>query len=486
MKTLKKLLKEQQPELAEALDRSWKIALEQWLPAIGPSSSSYNSYPHLRNIEGCLDSVLHAFAPAPAAGWESLLNPLEIYVLLASVLFHDIGRVREEAAKKRGAAKAPSHSRFSRSTIVSSFAELGIPTCELAGIIGDIALGHDSPEDELPELAETAISPYGRLRPRSLLALLVLADHMDDAYCRVVPDYVQSDEEIEIKGAFRREVLAVEADSKSRLVLTVLSHEFPTIVKDPSTWASIMYKPATPSKEGTSDPKKHSGPSPRLPTALIKRVGERLSTLSDPEHQSGFTSEPTNLTCENWLVVEGLRNVFRARGSSNIWPPGVLLAVVLSDLRKNRSALFAKREDMSAIGVSLADWLVEYRGHLYDSEGNEAIEVVLNWEYLEEVTKAMWRLTSRVFAQALFSHEELAAEVGDYDLQRIKLAARRLAILSEDLPDLSGKHCGALHACEENWNWRFSLDNGSFTHVSEEAVLNWLKTLRQQQDHVPK
>jgi len=80
----------------------------------------------------------------------------------------------------------------------------------------------------------------------------------------------------------------------------------------------------------------------------------------------------------------------------------------------------------------------------------------------------------------------LAAEVGDYDLQRIKLAARRLAILSEDLPDLSGKHWGALRACEENWNWRFSLDNGSFTHVSEEAVLNWLKTLRQQQDHVPK
>ena len=123
MNTLRALLKAQHPELSEALERSWKIALEQWLPAISPSSSSFNSYPHLRNVEACLDGIVNAFTPHSADASACFLNPLEIYVLLASILFHDIGRVGEEAAIK---SKSPlKHAVFSRQTIVSSFAQLG-------------------------------------------------------------------------------------------------------------------------------------------------------------------------------------------------------------------------------------------------------------------------------------------------------------------------------------------------------------------------
>ena len=57
MASLRDQLRENQPELFEAFLRSWQIAQNEWLPALAPSSDSFNSYPHLRNLEGYLDHV---------------------------------------------------------------------------------------------------------------------------------------------------------------------------------------------------------------------------------------------------------------------------------------------------------------------------------------------------------------------------------------------------------------------------------------------
>jgi hypothetical protein len=55
---LRGVLREKDAGLHRLLCRQWRIALEHWLPAIAPSSGSYNSYPHLRNVERLLDDIL--------------------------------------------------------------------------------------------------------------------------------------------------------------------------------------------------------------------------------------------------------------------------------------------------------------------------------------------------------------------------------------------------------------------------------------------
>jgi hypothetical protein len=493
MNTLRNLLKAQHPGLSEALERSWKIALEQWLPAVSPSSSSFNSYPHLRNVEACLDGIINAFTPHSADASACFLNPLEIYVLLASILFHDIGHPQEEAAKKRD-PNAAKHAFFSRRTIVNDFAQLGIPSRELAGVIGDIALQHDPPDGTPDNLSETAISPYGRLRCQPLAALLILADRMDGAYSRALPVYLNSAEEVEIKGAFRREVLAVQTDPKSRLILTVLSHDFPTMPDNLSSWIKPAYNlegtPSTPSSR-----KKSPALISRIYRKLLDAIEERHKQNNSFDkndiniiHKAGFIKIDTtgDLNESNRLVSEEKCKIERTKNASGVWPPGALLAVVLSDLKKNCHALSAKKADLAAIGVNLADWMVEYQGHLYDAEGQETIEPVLSWEYLEEVTEAMWQLTAGVFAQGLFSYEELAAEVGDYDLQRIKLATRRLAILTEELgkvsSDDSTKTYGAFQVLDDRWRWTFKKRtfkkrNNGFRYVTKKKVMKVIKAL---------
>jgi hypothetical protein len=92
MGRLRKILRETIPELADALERSWTIALDEWLAAMSPSSDSFNSYPHLRNHEKHLERIWLAYERHHGASAPPLLSPVEIYVMLSSILFHDIGR----------------------------------------------------------------------------------------------------------------------------------------------------------------------------------------------------------------------------------------------------------------------------------------------------------------------------------------------------------------------------------------------------------
>ena len=174
---------------------------------------SYNSYPHLMNIENHLDQVVAGFEALPVSHGRLNLRPVEIYVLLASVLFHDLGR-----------AHKGDHAVISEGIIVNKYANLGIPSLELARCIAQISLGHSPPESWTPgTLYDVVIDPYGEVRQRSLLALLTLGDHMDTAYNRVSPPYLKSSLELKSIGLFRRVVRGVYADCESQMVRVVLA-----------------------------------------------------------------------------------------------------------------------------------------------------------------------------------------------------------------------------------------------------------------------
>ena len=223
MGQLRDYLNAEMDELYAALMRSWQIALDEWLPALGTELGSFNSYPHLRNVENYLDRFI-------GEGAEKLrvdLTPTEVYVLLASVLLHDIGRIIPKPPLSKTLPEK-SHAALSREIITQHRGDLGIPSQELANVIGLICAYHAPSNDDerarlAAELQTVAIDPYGEIRQRLLATLLTLADYLDSAFTRVIPHYLIRSEHSKIIGAFRSIVTGVSIDHEAHLIRTVMA-----------------------------------------------------------------------------------------------------------------------------------------------------------------------------------------------------------------------------------------------------------------------
>lgn len=182
---------------------------------------SFNSYPHLRNIEAHIDQVMTDAGRILPTARRVSLRPVEIYVLLASILFHDLGRAMED---KIGTP----HPVLSVRGILSDYGMLGIPNVELARCIAAVSLAHDPPPDWTSNmLYDVVIDPYGEVRQRLLSALLILGDHMDDATNRARPYYIEKPSGLDTKGLFRRAVRGVYADCEFHNVRVVLADMMP-------------------------------------------------------------------------------------------------------------------------------------------------------------------------------------------------------------------------------------------------------------------
>jgi hypothetical protein len=210
-------LKERDPALHQLLVRNWAMAWEEWLPALGLQKDSFNSYPHLRNLEEHLDQ----FLVDDADGQGRLrfdLQPIEAYLILAAILFHDIGRI----------IKPAKHADESRRLLRDHHAALGIPSRELANALGDICWYHDpagtSREKVEKDLAVVTVEPYGQIRKLELGVLLVLVDHLDGAFRRVLPAYLQGAGGYQPIGHFRSLIRGIRADHKARMVCVALAN----------------------------------------------------------------------------------------------------------------------------------------------------------------------------------------------------------------------------------------------------------------------
>lgn len=229
MAALREALKESSPELYQAYMRSWDIAWNEWLPALAVQNDSYNSYPHIRNLETYLDQVLfdNPGSCGKATGVLRVnLTPVEIYLLLCSVLFHDIGRIHAKDG----------HGKKSSDLVKKHWSGFGIRSYELAGSLGNICHYHDCGDEEREELhyrlCNVVIDPYGEVRERPIASLLLLADHLDGAFTRVLPHYLRSSDNIQVIGAFRRVVRGVYIDHFCQMVRTVLSDDLPRNPRD--------------------------------------------------------------------------------------------------------------------------------------------------------------------------------------------------------------------------------------------------------------
>jgi hypothetical protein len=218
MDFLRDLLKEMDADLFQSLERSWKIAEEDWLPAIAANSGSFNSYPHFRNLEKHLEHIMLEVKDEKKDEKKYFgFNSLELYSILASILFHDIGRVDQ----------GKSHAAITHKTLLEKYGDLGIPNYEIAKSLGRICEFHD-PENENKgkdledELKTRYIEPYGRIRELEVASLLTLLDHMDSSFMRVVPIYLKPEANLGAIGAFRRKIPGVYWDKKAQMICTYL------------------------------------------------------------------------------------------------------------------------------------------------------------------------------------------------------------------------------------------------------------------------
>ncbi len=514
MNKLRQVLKEEAPELSESLERSWKIAVDEWLGALKPSMGSYNAYPHLHNLENYLEQALGGIslkAPNPSGD----LSWAELYVLLSAVLLHDIGR---------GKGTGGEHSNKSGGIIADEYAHFCIPSRELAKCIGMIAAAHGRPlvrlagKRPLPDaepLPNVVIDPYGEIRQESLAALLRLVDHMDSAHTRVIPHYVVPNNELAILGQFRSVVLGVTVDHEAHMIKTVISREKFSEKNKPkaqysvihpydksceSDWIIVYANRGLPSevrahvkkgaaqryhlsrgvlstlekekesvetlrnKETESNSRKGHVPDWSEISKVIRTEAKHILIYEKKRHARGrgmstyllprriLNDKTQPFVPEDWLVARRLFQVHPDRQP----PPHALLAVVMGDVLANARELAANSAELAALGLPLAAWLIDCEDHLFNSWGEETYEPILTKRFLTRVAEGMWSLSVRVFGFALFSYLDLAAFLGESDVTRVRRGVRRIGIVTDRSQAVDGLQMQAMWVGGSDWKWNVS------------------------------
>ncbi|HJX54060.1 MAG TPA: hypothetical protein VJ801_14935 [Polyangia bacterium] len=495
MGRLRKILRETIPELADALERSWTIALDEWLAAMSPSSDSFNSYPHLRNHEKHLERIWLAYQRHHGASAPPLLSPVEIYVMLSSILFHDIGRT----------LTSTDHGEASKVIIDNQYPALGIPSESLAKTIARISRFHDLPahkmEGELPKLSTTAVDPFGAIREDACAALLTLIDHMDGTMTRVVPVYLKSRMDIAPVGAFRRIIRDVEIDLEGQMVKVVLGDDFKPIGEaredgrpplglgqwkitptyrtvetddlfDKVTRArmSCPRAPVRPRWAKFEPPEKplrslfyqlfgaapcpknrlvarqfaFGDPDPPHPSSgdlwkLVKAIlgeerAEELRKQIDPT-DAFFASKPFDRTYSGYAakaLEDRVKHLRQLAKQHHAWPLDLLLSIILADTLENGTVLGRIRRVLWTMGLPVRAWLLEWRNHLYNAYAQETHEPTFSGPELARTLEAMVKLATQLVGQRGHTYDLLAAELREPSVARAKRMVQRIASASKD------------------------------------------------------
>lgn len=503
MGELRERLREMSPELSDVLERNWAIAMDEWLPALGVNLGSFNSYPHLRNVEQYLDRIVPEIGEKGDPRGE-LLSATEMYLLLAAVLFHDIGRLKPDAGS--------GHGKASRDMIMAHWAELGVPSQRLAECLGDICLYHDPPSKEDRNsldgrLHDIVIAPHGRIRPRSIATLLTLADHLDSAFTRVLPTYVREPEEIKVVGMFRGLIRGVHVEPEAHMVRTVLGRdmeppedrgrdggESPLCSgaegRGDTEESHMLYVPnwgrgvelyallsRLLNRSGTAGLRNGGDPAqiarsclPQIKGeelvewGLAPRKGARIKIFKKLGYADSVEMIIRNYPTD-WLTARQLLHAQRVQGP---WPRLSALCVVLGNIRENAEVLRQLYDNLAAMGLRLRSWVLDYQERLYNVWGEETFEPIFDLDYLKRVARGMWEVSSTVFGSSLFSYEDLAGHIAEPEVSKAKLAVRRIVLTTQ--PEAREDDAGPIWAGDFEWRWHIPRHSADSHDWSIQAV----------------
>lgn len=488
MSSLRQRLERDSPTLYKAFQRSWDIAVREWLPAIASSEGSYNSLPHFENIEYHLESLLGAAAESPATTLK--LSVLEIYLLLASVLFHDFGRVYGDADHADASAKKlPEH-----------FNALGIPSIELAGSLSRIALFHDplTAKDKLNAIArneklkfakkalrDVRIEPFGSARELYVGTLLALADHMDASTRRAAPRYIVQDERVGFKGGFRRLVSGTGYDPATYSLKTSLSgFEGSTeLLEFEKLYPNFlrMYHRSTPGVQPDQD---KNIPLPEMKGGeQTVDLYDRMIKACDPPPANKTPSAMffksllarTSKSSHCYVLERKITQVVQTKEQtpvSSLWPADFLLAVVLNDLHANNIFLDSIRNELDQMGLPVHGWFIEFGSEVFDHQGNLTHEPTLPVEFLIRVAEEMWFLGCKLLVSGFVTYDVLADSLRIENVSLARLAAQRIACMIDAQPAI------IIIAGTSGWRWN-KPESGQWSEdVALKPILDALHKLK--------
>jgi hypothetical protein len=530
---LKERLKNEAPELYEALERSWTIAWNEWLPALGVRYDSYNSFPHLKNLEYYLDEVILGFETIDKRG-TGFISPIELYVILNAILFHDIGHVTvsngEEDDKygsdnkkeqelnnsdallvvkhktNKDEKKKLTHAKESERIVKENWRNLGICSVEIAKSIAKICAFHDCDDetwkDQLKDLNNIVVDPYGEIRERWLGSILILIDHMDGAFTRVLPRYIQTGP-MKVIGAFRNLIRGVYVDPACQMLRTVLGDDFSfegtstnrydshnsekqkKVIPEELYCYKFNDKPSNKFLEETKNLFPRKGENNGIDYFDEDRTINYLSELKDSKFSEDSSikickSKLINKICgkeyifsfSDWLVMKQVVYVKLKKPTCD-WTSNKMLAMILGDIVENNLALSKIKEFLSENGITINAWVIDYQDHLYNTEGEETFEPIFSSNYLERVAKSMLKLSSSIINPGMFSYETLASDLRDPKIDRIKTAVRRIGIIFQEEK--------ILWAGRDNWKWLYDGEknkNGNKHKSIEEIESEFSKKIR--------
>jgi hypothetical protein len=136
-------------------------------------------------------------------------------------------------------------------------------------------------------------------------------------------------------------------------------------------------------------------------------------------------------------------------------PLEVLLALLVKTAWESERKLWPSRHVLHSISVPTKTWLLEYKEHLYNANGEETFEPIFYKAYLERIADAMWNLSVSVFGHTAFSYETLAAQVRETDVDRVRRAVHRLFVVCEPARGASGGPASPFWQGRDHWRWSF-------------------------------
>lgn len=398
MKTMETELQQQDSELYAMYLRSMEIAKRQWMPNITPNKGSYNSYPHTKGVMRHIDRLLYEekcnFSP----------NCSELYILLCSILMHDIGKGTSPLSSDKD--RIPDHAYDSYRIIRDHWMELGIPTKKVAEIVSDICRFHDCPDrSEMNELyTKYYIDLFNQTEPirgRFLGALLYLGDHMDTDSSRTVPTFLNDSEPLEVVGNFRNKIADVRLDRQYKMVREILDISRIEI-RDVAGIHSLQ------------------GDLPKYLSNSITRYPVKKSETS-------------------------------------------VLYNIANDILKIEEDIALIKDELNIMEIPIKKWLIECDEHLfqvYKARGDNgyiyissvySLEPIINLDYCLEVLKGICTLSGGIFAQQFFQYSELVNFIHEEDSKtyKVKCAVRRLSLLLK-----VDEFCNyAIYYDENNWSF---------------------------------
>jgi hypothetical protein len=480
MNYLRDLLKCEKPELAVALENAWAVANKEVFPAMSSSDDSINSLPHSQNLETYLNSILEPCQNLFNENSTIYLSPHELYCILTALVFHDFGRIKFEEG----------HGSFTKRYILNNYQKFSIPTEELAEAIAEICEIHKPLDDKTIQPATTLLDAgKGKVRVRELAGLLVLVDEMDTSYRRLKELYLLDQPKyFSGKGSFRNYIKGINYDYFTRTVYVSIDNkitESTELSKDKLN-AVIFKKNKRKIKIGSSENSlndlldfliKSTGTvtneekgvfstlmkgktfvEPFIPEKLIKEFRKKLQMelqkLPNNSDRKKLVTKLKDLKGPNnsgvfskfYYYYDYYQNNFSdlkteiERTALQKWHIFVVIPLILNAIKESES-ISGKTIYLSRLGIHVKKWLISYKEHLYNTDGNETIEPVLDFDYLINVVDSMWELSRNIlaFEDEWYSYEVLLNKVVRLgDVRLIKLAVQRVEIITRETSLASG------------------------------------------------